>query len=121
MIVNKLNNRSIELTISSLLYNEAIIHKCFYWYSDQLTIDIKLKNDNFLVSIINFPEELNFEKILSSIKRDLIDFKTRDIIASETADIRALLIAKAFAHSDEFDEKPPGVLDDPLGFNPLNF
>lgn len=121
MVVNKIDNRNFELSINSLLYNESVIHKCFYWYCDKFSFDIKIQKDLFVVSITNFPEHLNFDEILIAIKKDLIDFKTRDIIANETANIRALLIAKAFAHSDEFDEAPPGLIDDPIGFKPSNF
>ena len=121
MRVTKIDHTTFELRISNLLYNTAILHKCFYWYSDKFSIDITYQSEDFLISITNFPNNLEFDIVLSSIKKDLIDFKTRDIIANETANIRALLVAKAFAHEDEFDEMPPGSLEDPVGFKATDF
>jgi hypothetical protein len=60
------------------------------------------------------------EILLTKIKRDLVDFKTRDIISAETRNIREILIAKAFANDDSFDEPPPDNVNDPLGFDPSN-
>jgi len=74
-----------------------------------------------VITISDFPEELEFDDILTTIKKDLIDFKTRDIVAKETANIRTLLIAKAFANNDEFDEVPFGDINDPIGFDAKEF
>jgi len=63
----------------------------------------------------------DIQALISDIRKNLIDFKTRDLVAKETADIKALLIAKAFANEEDFDEFPPGDLNDPLGFDVFDF
>jgi His-Xaa-Ser system protein HxsD len=63
----------------------------------------------------------NIKKILPKIENDLLDFKTREIVSLETKNIRELLIAKAFAFEDEFDEPAPGNINDPVGFDPSKF
>jgi hypothetical protein len=57
------------------------------------------------------------ELYLQKLERDLVDFQLRSIINKETQNIRDLLVAKAFSNG-EFDEEPPGVATDPVGFNP---
>lgn len=110
------DSTTFELHIDSAMYNTAVLHKCFYWYSDKFSIDIDRQKENTIVTLSNVPEDLVFEEVLVKIKKDLIDFKTRDIVATETSSIRALLTAKAFANSDEYDELPPGSVEDPAGF-----
>ena len=64
-------------------------------------------------------DSLLFPAIKDKIRTDLVDFKTRDIVTKETINIRDLLVAKAFAHSDDFDASPVGDVSDLVGFDPL--
>lgn len=118
MYVDQIDSTTFELHLDGSVYNTVVLHKCFYWYSDKFSVDIDIrkKKKNVIITISNFPEDLEFDHVLTSIKKDLIDFKTRDIIAKETASIRALLVAKAFANSEEYEEIPPGSVEDPVGF-----
>lgn len=121
MIVENPAPSSLKILIDSHLYNEAVVYKCFYWYGNDYEIDISIgKDDWFEVLITCGQREISEEKkarLISRIKKDLIDFKTRDIISKETQTVRELLIAKAFAQSDEFESQPPGDLSDPVGFS----
>ena len=58
-----------------------------------------------------------WDEIEKKIKNDLVDFKTRDIINTETKDIRNILVAKAFYPYEEGLSKPPGDISDPVGFD----
>lgn len=120
MIVKKLSDNSIQVTINSNLYHSEIIHKCLYWYSNKFNINIELIGDHFEITMVSISQDLNIKDIEADLRRDLIDFKTRDIISKETSNIREMLIAKAFANDDEFDEQPPGDISDPVGFNPYD-
>lgn len=66
---------------------------------------------NFIVQLTPLPdsklEEKELESMLLRLKRDLIDFNLRDIVAKETRTVRELLIAKAFSSFDT-EEPPPG-------------
>lgn len=118
MVVKFLNSHNVELIINRDIFSEESIIKCLYWWGDRLSVDLEKSDTSFIVTLSCTSEKLNLEDIIVSIKRDLLDFKTREIILNETKDIRALLIAKAFANDDAFDEKPPGAISDPLGFDP---
>lgn len=120
MVVNFFDNSNIQLTIDKKLYSSEVIHKCFYWYGGKYSIDIKDEKDFFIINL-SVNNNSNIEKIISKIKTDLIDFQTREIISIETKNIREILLAKAFANSDEFDEIPPGDLNDPIGFDAFQF
>ncbi|MDZ4196104.1 MAG: His-Xaa-Ser system protein HxsD [Candidatus Izemoplasmatales bacterium] len=118
MQVKFLDESSVILTIDSNLYSIDVIHKCFYWLCNRCTVDIQKGENCFEISLTNIQDRQPFEKIVSKVKSNLIDFKTRELIYKETKNIREMLIAKAFAHEDDLEEPPPGNLSDPIGFNP---
>jgi His-Xaa-Ser system protein HxsD len=118
MVVKIFDESSFQITIDSNLYSSEVVHKCFYWYGGKFLVDIKTEGSFFVISLSNPNKEVSIEKILNQIKTDLIDFQTREIVSKETKNIREMLIAKAFAHDDEFDEFPPNNVNDPLGFDP---
>jgi His-Xaa-Ser system protein HxsD len=111
-------NNQLLLFVEREVYNEDVLHKCFYWYGNNFNVDISINSDKlFLVKLQPHSETTDFENTLQKIKRDLIDFKLRDIVSKETKTIRELIIAKAFAYYDlEYD--PETEVSDPVGFNP---
>lgn len=115
------NQEKIVISIQEAIYSSSVIHKCFYWYSSDLNIDITKKKKYFRVEITQIPSNFNLDSFLSRIKKDLIDYNTREIINVETKDIRTLLIAKAFANNDDFDTLPQGSIEDTVGFTPFDF
>lgn len=120
-MITIVQGNAIILQIDEEIYNEDVIHKCFYWYSGSYTVNIdKLPGRIFRVSILIPIEECQDEKItqlIHTITRDLIDFKLRDIVTKETKTIRELIVAKAFAYYDT-DDEPDTSVTDPVGFNP---
>ena len=110
------------LTLDSKSYSLKAVKKCLYWYSDRFSFDIEHNGDgNLKITIDNITEnsaeELD-DTLIKELKSDLIDFEVRQIINEETDMIRQLLIAKAFAPTDEYESKPPGDVSDPVGFQP---
>lgn len=124
MIVVEASDRQLELKVDPEFYNEAVVFKCFYWYGNEFDVTINKADsgDGSLVIVLTAlrpplsGEDL--QHLISRVKRDLIDFKTRDIVARETQAVRELLVAKAFANSDEFDEPPVGSIADLGGTEP---
>jgi His-Xaa-Ser system protein HxsD len=123
--VTILDRRSdlFRVRIDSSLYSEDVVFKCFYWYGGAYTVDIAKGDDggSLVVSLVPKNRSMTHEALDSleaKVKQDLLDFKTRDIVSKETKVVRELLVAKAFAHSDQFDSPPPGRVGDPLGFDP---
>lgn len=118
MIFNLIDETNIHLELESTLYSLEVIHKCFYWYAGKYSVEICTEGKSYIVKLVDPKQEWDIPSVVSKIKTDLIDFKTREIIFNETKNIREMLVAKAFAHNDEFDEQPPGNINDPVGFDP---
>jgi len=105
MKISKIDKKYL-IELDSKIYNFDVLHKCFYWYLGEYEVEINEKdlNTNLVIIRLNYETtDSESESFVKKIRQDLIDFKTRDIISKETKNIRDLLVAKAFAHSDEFD------------------
>lgn len=102
------------------IYNEDVLHKCFYWYATNFNVTVSNFSPHlFLIEVEINDQKEDLTELVNKVKRDLIDFKLRDIVTKETKSIRELLIAKAFAYY-EYDENPITEVSDPVGFNPEN-
>jgi len=117
MIVIELAPHIIRLQIERALYNEAVVFKCLYWYGSHLVVTVNSSPDGLYFDVTLRPkvgvlDQASLDDLEARLHTDLIDFKTRDIVARETKTIRDLLVAKAFAHADDFESTPPGELDD---------
>lgn len=94
-------NDKIVILFPLNLYSEEVIFKCLYWYFDNFTFKVNYLNDANLEIILQNRDgsnivSTNFENIKNKIEQDFFDFKLRQIISTETGNIRDLLIAKAF-------------------------
>jgi His-Xaa-Ser system protein HxsD len=123
MIVVEASENHLELRLNRELYPEAVVFKCFYWYGNDFDVTVdRVDGAGELTVVLSAHRPPlsgeNLQQLISRIKRDLIDFKTRDIVARETQAIRELLVAKAFANSDEFDQPPLGSIADLGGVEP---
>ena len=97
----------VVLTIDTSIYDDWVIEKILYW----LTADfiITRMNGEPGTQIITLENKsgstaIDFKKLRERLSNDFIDYKNRQTIARETANIRDLLFAKAFANSDDFVE-----------------
>ena len=108
------------LNIDKGLYSSDVLHKCFYWYGNRFIIDINVLNDKYFEIVLTKTESIeeNWDLLTAKIKRDLVDFKLRDIVTKETQNVRDLIIAKAFAYYDIETENKITEVSDPVGFNP---
>jgi His-Xaa-Ser system protein HxsD len=114
----EITGSEIFLLIEKEIYNEDVLHKCFYWYGANYNVEIgNHSKDIFSVRLQSKQESENLNDTLEKIKRDLIDFKLRDIVTKETKTIRELIVAKAFAYYG-LDDNPTTEISDPVGFNP---
>lgn len=98
----------IELIVDLSIYNDSIIDKVMYWWSGEYVITRKNIPATTLQTITltaNSPiSQDKFDEIRHKLSADFVDYKNRVIIEAETADLRKILYAKAFANSDDFVE-----------------
>jgi His-Xaa-Ser system protein HxsD len=110
----------LKVTVDAKLYSEAVVFKCFYWYGNTFEVDINKPDETLFQVTLKYivsGQTADWDNIISRIKRDLIDFRLRQIVAEETQTVRELLIAKAFAYYEE-EESPASSVTDPVGFDP---
>lgn len=119
MNLETISPQTVRIEIDGNLYSEQVIYKCFYWYGKDYEVSIT-KNANLytvrLTSLATSISDAILQSLRSKIAKDLVDFKTREIIHNETNNIKHILIAKAFSSLEEYDEPLKGELTDPVGF-----
>jgi His-Xaa-Ser system protein HxsD len=114
----EIENHWIRLLIEKELYSEQVLHKCFYWYGGDFDVEIAVHSED-LFEVTLRPTNLlaDLTATVGKVKRDLIDFRLREIVERETRTVRELLVAKAFAYYG-IDDTPQTEITDPVGFNP---
>lgn len=101
-------NGDIVLLVDTSIYDNWVIDKVLYWFSNDYIITRKNDDLNYIqeikLSLKPGHNQLGFNAVKERLSNDFIDYKNRQTIAKETANIRDLLFAKAFANSDDFVE-----------------
>ena len=110
-----------EIVLDARSYSLEAVKKCLYWYSDRYTFDIKNVDNQLIIGIEPITKDSTDEiddELFREIKSDIIDFEVRQIVNNETEVVKQLLMAKAFATTDQYENSPPGDISDPVGFKP---
>lgn len=103
----QIDDKTIRCEIDTDIFNESVITKALYWLSDDYNlyqsksttgITIMLEKHNGIF------QDNDIKLLKSRLSQYLIDFKTRDIINQETKSIREILLIKAFANNDDFED-----------------
>ena len=104
----QLENGVFELTVDTSIYDNWVIEKVLYWWSSDYIITRKnaadLRSQVITMELKPGSKEISILEIKERLSEDFIDYKNRQTIAKESANIRDLLFAKAFANSDDFVE-----------------
>lgn len=104
----QLQNGDIEVLVDTSIYDNWVIDKVLYWLSADYLIfrknDEETHTQTITLSLKNDRPRKDFLSIKEKLSNDFIDYKNRQTINRETANIRDLLFAKAFANSDDFVE-----------------
>ncbi|SFO54897.1 His-Xaa-Ser system protein HxsD [Chitinophaga sp. YR627] len=117
----QVTNNVLTVTVDESIYPEKVLLKCLYWYSDTWQLEIDRVHQGRLQITIHAKDDaiVAWEPVSARLKRDLIDFKLRQIVADETRTIRELIVAKAFAYYEP-EETPLSIVSDPVGFDPTS-
>lgn len=101
-------NSDIVITVDTSIYDNWVIDKVLYWLSADYVITRKNDEDThsqeIVMSLKSGHTQVDFTSIKERLSNDFIDYKNRQTIARETANIRDILFAKAFANNDDFVE-----------------
>lgn len=94
---------------------EAILKTC-YWFSREFACEVK--EDGPRHSIVQLKPKSSvdvcLEEACDSFMTQAMDFSLRERVTAKTADIRDLLLAKAFSESGVLEDSPEGVFGDSI-------
>lgn len=106
--IHQVEKDKVEIIVDTSIYDDWVIEKVLYWLSsDYIIYRQNQPEKNKQVIILTLKEgkgKIEFKRLQEKLSDDFIDYKNRQTISRETANIRDLLFAKAFANSDDFVE-----------------
>ncbi len=105
--IKRVNDNSIILKIDTTIFNDRVITKTMYWLNGCFNIYQKSCSKVRTVKLEKLEGSISNEDFIclkAKINQDLIDFKTRDIVNQETKNVREILLVKAFANNDDFED-----------------
>jgi His-Xaa-Ser system protein HxsD len=110
------------ISIDKKVYSKRAVLRAGYWFSKDLYFDVN-ETEGFLrvavrlralVPTLSQPKVKKIDEWLPEIYEALLDSQLRVEIQSETAGVRELIVAKAFAESGILEDPPPGTFEDPV-------
>jgi His-Xaa-Ser system protein HxsD len=119
------HHTTATISIDQKVYSKPVVLRACYWFGKDLYFHLNEK-DGFLVVTVGLRvssptlDQPNVSKIddwLPEIYDALLDSQLRVEIQAETAGVRELIIAKAFAESGVLEDPPPGTFEDPVARN----
>jgi His-Xaa-Ser system protein HxsD len=117
-----------ELNVDRSVYSKAAILRTCYWLEKELVCHISEAQGKWLVNLslryplatLEKPKVQPIDYWISEFQSALIDSQLRIEIQTETASIRELILAKAFAKSGILEDEPPGTFADPVSSDKTN-
>jgi His-Xaa-Ser system protein HxsD len=114
-----MNEHELLFSVDLRLVSKEAVYKCVYWFTSDYDVAVEMSTDDVIGLKLRKRNGECFSAeearvLRSQLHREMIDYNLRDIIAKETANVRDLLIAKAFSHG-ELDEPPTGNIADVVG------
>jgi His-Xaa-Ser system protein HxsD len=110
------------ILIDERVYSKQAVLRAFYWLGKNLHSRIDDCDGHLRVTIglrvttptLSQPQVKKIDEWLPEIFDALLDSQLRVEIQTETAAVRELIIAKAFAESGILEDPPPGTFGDPV-------
>src|SRR5215472_6731063 len=110
----KTEDREVVLLVEESIYSKDALLRTCYWFTDRCYLFISRPGpDQFSVRIRAKSRGLPLESISGEFQNALLDQQLRQDIDRETARLRELIVAKAFAEGD-LDDAPVGDDRDPV-------
>ncbi len=105
-----------SLRISNEVVSVDALLKTCYWFSRDFFCDVQEDGPGFsLVSLKHKDSSpIQMEELRDTFMNHALDFALRERVTAKTADIRDILLAKAFSESGVLEDRPEGVFGDPI-------
>lgn len=109
------NDGEIILLVDEAIYARSALLKTCYWFTDRCYIFVsRIDERHFAVNLTAKPDGQALETIAGEFENALLDHQLRFEIGRETAVLRELIVAKAFADGDLLEDPPVGTDRDPV-------
>jgi len=114
---------SATIYLDPRIYSKEAVLKASYWFTGIAYVQLPESADNRLVIHIELkqrmpslanPKPIVIQEFVKEFCNSLLDFELRRQVEIETAQVRQLIIAKAFSESGVLEDEPPGTVADPV-------
>jgi His-Xaa-Ser system protein HxsD len=107
---------SVTFRVSTNFVSMEALLKTSYWFSGTFVCDVSdAGNNEYIVSLKQKTDSQESPlDVRERFTAQAMDFAVRERVALKTADVRDLLLAKAFSESGVLEEPPQGVFGDPI-------
>ncbi len=105
----------ITLLVDETIYSRTALLKTCYWFTNRCYIFVYRHDEQHLA--VRLASKLSngaLDSIAGEFENALLDHQLRFEIASETATLRELIVAKAFAEGNALEDPPVGDDRDPV-------
>ena len=105
----------ITLLVDETIYARIALLKTCYWFTNRCYIFIYRHDDQHLaVRLASKASTSGLDAIAGEFENALLDHQLRFEITNETATLRELIVAKAFAEGNALEDRPIGDDRDPV-------
>ena len=109
----------VTLRLDESVYSrEAVLRAC-NWFTDRVSLTVSEAGPGKIdVRLKAHPGKVDLESLIGELENALLDAQVRIEISRETAAVRELIVAKAFAEGDLLEDAPAGEWHDPVATPP---
>ena len=109
------SDSEITLLVDETIYSRIALLKTCYWFTNRCYIFIYRHDELHLaVRLASKPSSSGLDGIAGEFENAPLDHQLRFEIATETATLRELIVAKAFAEGNALEDPPVGDDRDPV-------
>jgi His-Xaa-Ser system protein HxsD len=109
-----------SISLDKKVYSKPAVLRACYWFARDLYCHVNERDDFLEVTVtlrvssptLDQPKVRKIDEWLPEIFDALLDAQLRVEIQTETAGVRELIVAKAFAESGVLEDPPPGTFVD---------
>lgn len=105
----------VTLLVDEAIYGRSALLKTCYWFTDRCYLFVyRHDKEHLAVRLTAKPGDTPLHVVTGEFENALLDHQLRFEIERETATVRELIVAKAFADSDLLEDPPVGDDRDPV-------
>jgi His-Xaa-Ser system protein HxsD len=108
----------VIFVIDETVYSRRAVLRASHWYTDKFFVSISTaKTGTLAVTLRPKKETTDLDRLVNEFEGVVLDAQLKIEIGDETATIRELIVAKAFAEGDLLDDSPFADWRDPVAQN----